>query len=693
MSEVRILLFGQPRLEVDGVPRAVKRRKVAALLAYLAMAERAHSRDELAELLYPHLSRERAYADLRQTLSYLKADLGDGVLEASSQNVAPLSGPGLSLDVAEFRARLSRAAGPREREDLSVAVKLYRAGFLQGFYLPDSPAFEEWQSGLAEELRSRYCSTLVRLHDLSLERGSLEQAVDCARSVVTADPLDELAQRRLMRALAAAGRKREAVRHYEVFRALLSREMAAEPEEETRKLALELRADPAGQVAAARAEEAGGGRKRGRPALRWTSGAAALALLLLAAGYFAQRQGYWPFAGRRPPPNGVGVGVLPFDNLSSDPEQAYFSDGLTQDLITALSSIPGLKTAPPSTMFAFRGRPRDARQLGRDLGLSHVLEGSVRKEGNRIRVNVQLTETGGGNAVWAKKFDRELSGIFEIQDDIVRSVVTELDVRLLNGEQARLWRASTKKGEAYDLYLRALHSPINPEGYLRALDLENQALALDTDFTAALWHKGLLLLLGPRFGFAKDPAKAFEEARRCFEKALRLDDRFADAHAAMGLLLFMEGKIPEAEERFELALSLGPHMESSHIASALFYSWKKDYPKALGLVRRAKELSLSPSSQVYAWEVHTLRYMGRLDEALAVSRQALELFPDSLDIIVNYANVLRLLKRRDDLALAIKRIKEIQPDFSSERWAAVSGTLSKQEQARLVAEMHAAGFP
>ena len=140
MQELRILLFGQPRLEAAGVPRKIKRRKVAALLAYLAMASRPQSRDELAELLYPHLDRTRAYADLRQCLSYLRSEVGDGVLEAAPHSIAFALGRGVSLDVSEFRSHLSSARGAMELQHLRAAVALYRADFLGGFFLRDSPA-------------------------------------------------------------------------------------------------------------------------------------------------------------------------------------------------------------------------------------------------------------------------------------------------------------------------------------------------------------------------------------------------------------------------------------------------------------------------------------------------------------------------------------------------------------------------
>jgi TolB-like protein/DNA-binding SARP family transcriptional activator len=698
MPELRILLFGQPRLEVDGVSRNLKRRKVAALLAYLAMAARPHSRDELAELLYPRQDRDRAYAGLRQTLSYLRAALGQGALEASSSSVVPLGGPGVALDVAEFRNRISGAAGTRELEDLLEAVKLYRGSFLQGFFLRDSPAFEEWQSGLVEELRAQYCSALVRLLDLHVARGSLDKAVDCARSLVALDPLDEPAQRRLLRTLAGAGRKREALRHYEAFQDLLRRELAEEPEEETRELAEGIRsaaADQAPKSEATQSKDIPGLANRRPFPTAWILAAAVFVILLGALGYYGYRRGYplFPAAARRPPPGGITIGVLPFTNLSEDPEQEYFCEGLTEDLTTALSSIPGLATAAPSTMFALKGKPRDAQRLGRQLGLSYLVEGSVRKADSRIRVNVRLTETERGRNLWAKKFDRQLSEVFEIQDYVVQCVVTELDVRLVSGEQARLWRASTSNGEAYDLYLRAVHCTVSPEGYQCAVSLLDQALTLDPGFTAALCFKGFFLLVGARVGFFKDYAYAFREARRAFEIALRVDDSCADAHAGRAMIMFLQQKFPEAEKEYERALSLGLQMEATHLICGAYYNWKKDYPKALWLVRRGKEMARSPNSQAYAWEIVILKNMGRLEEALAVSRQALELFPGSLDIAVNHANVLRLLKRQQELARAIRRILEIQPDFSAERWVAATGQFNDEERARYAAELHQAGFP
>ncbi len=344
-------------------------------------------------------------------------------------------------------------------------------------------------------------------------------------------------------------------------------------------------------------------------------------------------------------------------------------------------------------MFGFKGRSPDVRRLGRDLSVTHVLEGSIRRAGNRVRVNAQLVETERGNHLWAKKFDKEMADIFSVQDDIVRNVVAELDVHLVSGEQARSWRASTKSSEAYDLFLRAAYNVVNPEGLKESGRLLDRALELDPDFVAAYCYKGSFCLLQARLCWVKDTAAAFREARRAFETALVLDGANADAHAGRAGILFVEKKFEEAERGYELALSLGPVMVATHLMCAAFYTWKKDELKALSLIRRAKELNPYPLSQVYAWEICCLRRLGRLEEALAVAEQALKLFPEGLDIVVKPANVCRLLHRRDELEQGIRKILEILPDFSTDRWVRATGIYDGEEADRYIAELREAGFP
>ena len=242
MATFRILLLGEPRLEADRTPVEIHRRKVLALLAYLAVTERTPSRDELAALLFPRMDRERAGAGIRQTLSYLKDAVGERFIKAGAQGIGLRRDAGICVDVHEFRALLGRAGGSDAEEILAKAVRIYRGAFLAGFYLDDCPAFEGWQDAQEQEMRERCAAALVRLADMREGRGDFDAAVETARILVGLDPLEEGPQRRLMRLLASGGHLQDALRQFEAFRRLLDKEMQEEPEEETVKLRDAIRA-------------------------------------------------------------------------------------------------------------------------------------------------------------------------------------------------------------------------------------------------------------------------------------------------------------------------------------------------------------------------------------------------------------------------------------------------------------------
>ena len=155
-------------------------------------------------------------------------------------------------------------------------------------------------------------------------------------------------------------------------------------------------------------------------------------------------------------PDGPSIAVLPFQNMSGDPDQEYFSDGITEDIITDLSKLSGLLVIARNSTFTYKGRAADVRQVGREFGVSHVLEGSVRRTGDRVRITAQLIDTAAGHHLWAERYDRRLEDIFAVQDEITREIVSALDVRLLRGEQASVWRRLLRRPEALDAYYRGL---------------------------------------------------------------------------------------------------------------------------------------------------------------------------------------------------------------------------------------------
>ena len=261
MAGFSLLFLGQPRVESRHVEISLPRRKVLALLAYLAVCPRSYSRDELAELLYPDRDRDHSYGGLRQSLCYLRQLIGNVWIDAGPRTISLRTGKGLVVDVSEFRRHLKRGG----RDQLAAAARLYRGVFLSGFYLKDSLAFEQWQAGLGESLRQECAEALGKLIGLHQEEGDLDGAAEWARAAVDLDPLEESAHRRLMSILAEAGRRGHALRQYDHLRNMLSKELGQMPDPQTESLKEEIRAGNCGQREGAqvRPEDA-----RGREGLR-----------------------------------------------------------------------------------------------------------------------------------------------------------------------------------------------------------------------------------------------------------------------------------------------------------------------------------------------------------------------------------------------------------------------------------------
>lgn len=259
------------------------------------------------------------------------------------------------------------------------------------------------------------------------------------------------------------------------------------------------------------------------------------------------------------------IAVLPFVNLSSDPDQAYFCDGIAEDIISDLNHVPGLRVVARTSAFAFRGHSGDLREIGRKLSVSHVVEGSVRKSGQRIRVAAQLNDVAGGHQLWSERYDRELSDIFAIQDDISRAIVEKLKLELGKLQSAQRPTQDVPV-EAYQLYSRARYEMNlrSADGLHRALDYLQQSIRLAADYApawAGLADAYFLL-------FAYDymtPRDAIARARTAVHRALELDGCLADAHATLGgILTYYDWAWADAEQAFLRALELSPGHATAH---------------------------------------------------------------------------------------------------------------------------------
>jgi adenylate cyclase len=271
--------------------------------------------------------------------------------------------------------------------------------------------------------------------------------------------------------------------------------------------------------------------------------------------------------------NKPSIAVLPFDNMSNDQEQEYFSDGITEDIITELSKLSGLFVIARHSTFTYKGKSVTLSRVGRELGVRYVLEGSVRKAGNRLRITAQLTDAITDHHVWADRYDRNLEDVFAVQDEVARSVAATLAVALTSDEHERLGRPPTHNIAAYDLYLRSRTTPWPPtrENILAARKAYQRITEMDPTFVGGHAGAALACALFVVFGHSDQPAADAETAIRTAEKALAINDRFALGQSALGLAYLASGRRDEGVPAARKAIELQPSDSDAHAFLALTF--------------------------------------------------------------------------------------------------------------------------
>src|SRR6266851_659906 len=321
------------------------------------------------------------------------------------------------------------------------------------------------------------------------------------------------------------------------------------------------------------------------------------------------------------------IAVLPFTNMSSDHDQEYFSDGITDDLITALSRLPGVFVIARSSTFTYKGKAAKVQDIGRELGVAYVLEGSVRKSENELRITAQLVDTTSGNHLWAERYDRPLKDIFALQDEIVQKIVTTLKLQLTLEEQGWVSRKRTDNLEAYDYYLRGLVAfDFTKEGIAQARQLWEKAVALDPECAEAYAQLGRTYYWEWIYHWSADP----QTPKRAFElerKALALDDTLPMAHSRLSQLYSLERQYDQAIAEGEMAIALDPNNADSHMIQAQVLNNAGRPEEALGPLAQA--MRLNPHyPPMYSVELGTAYcYIGRYAEAIATLTEANKRIP------------------------------------------------------------------
>jgi adenylate cyclase len=533
-------------------------------------------------------------------------------------------------------ARLEVLLAEGSRNALNDAVGCYRGRLLPDIEIPED-AWTEWLAAERQRLEGLALAAMLKLGEQELGAGNHEQALRAANRAIAISALREDVHRLVMRILAAGGRRADALKHYEDLIALLKRELAVEPDPATKALAAELRKSQTPRL------ESGVGSD---PA----SEASAVPL---------------------PLPDRPSIAVLPFANMSGDPEQEYFADGMVDDILMALSRVRWLFVIARQSSFIYKVRSADVQQIGRELGVRYVVEGSVRKSGTRVRIVAQLIETETGTHIWADRFQGDLRDIFALQDEITERIVSAVEEKVRDAEIRRSRAKPTESLTAYDFYLRALAAWFGQTDveYKRTQLLLGHALEADPEYAEALGTLTDSVNTRTVQGWHESWSRGVEEASRLAGRALAAGP---DNSTCLASAAFTYGVMANRfEEGFELAdraLIVHPNSVFVRNRAASVYGICGESDKAIAQCEAACRMNPLDSKKAATVTYTTLSfalYMARrYEESVRAGRRALVFAPQSNIARKYVATSLAQLGRTDEARAEIAELLKHQPAAS-----------------------------
>jgi len=398
-----------------------------------------------------------------------------------------------------------------------------------------------------------------------------------------------------------------------------------------------------------------------------------------------------------PLPDEPSIAVLPFDNMTGDPEQDYFCDGLTEEIISGLSKVPSLFVIARNSSFIYKGKPVKVQQVSEELGVRYVLEGSVRKVGNRVRITAQLIDAISGRHIWSDRYDREMEDIFDLQEEIMRDILVEMRVQLTEGVQARVWGKKFQERE-WDLeaYEKVLQSRwhfirLNPEGFAMARQLAEEAIEIDPDIPGAYILLAFIHLIDIETG--ESPRESMALAEEFAQKALQLDDSYPMTRITLGLIHLYKRQYEEAIAEGEKALALDPNGAEVHNHLGWFLHMAGRYEEAIPLYERAIRLNPYPPSFYYHRLGYAYSAMGRYDEAVDLCKKALERLPGDVGARFALAAVHIWQGREEEARAEAAVILRTIPQLSLRLLEAMSLDKDKDEVKRWIEAWRKAGLP
>lgn len=408
----------------------------------------------------------------------------------------------------------------------------------------------------------------------------------------------------------------------------------------------------------------------------------------------ALRKAGLPETPQLPLPDKPSIAVLPFVNMSGDPEQEFFSDGISEEIITALSKTSKLFVIARTSSFKYKGKEIDIRAIGRELGVRYVLEGSVRKSDHKVRVTAQLIDAPANNHLWADRYDRDLEEIFAVQDEITKKIIAALQVRITEGDQARLYERGTNNLDAYLKILQAfdLGRHQNPDDNQKAKRILEEAIALDPRYAVAYRLLGALHMMDVWLGSTSSTQDSLRQAAGFSRKAISLDESLGSAHALLGhiYILMREYKKGIAEGR--KAVELEPNGADSHayLGMGLIFAGKPEN----GVQVLEKAIRLNPMAP--GWYLHMLaagyRDMERYPEAIKWAKKAVVQYPNNAPAHLVLAGCYSLAGMRKEAQAEAKQVLKINPHFSLEKYVRTTPDKNQEAKNRLIEALRNAGL-
>jgi adenylate cyclase len=400
-----------------------------------------------------------------------------------------------------------------------------------------------------------------------------------------------------------------------------------------------------------------------------------------------------PFKPPLPLPDKPSIAVLAFDNLSGDPEQEYFSDGLSEEIISALSKTNQLFVIARNSSFTYKGKPVNVKQIARELGVRYVLEGSVRKSEDRVRITAQLIDATKGNHLWSERYDRDLKDIFALQDEITMKIVTSLQVKITEGEQARMM---AKGYETLDVFLKALKMYSlwregTVESHMRhgqiAQEVIDMAPKLPVGYRSLGWHHWFLAIIG------KSPKENLKKAFVFAQKAISLDESDALSHSLLGGVYQRMKQFEKAIAAGERAIELDPNGAQVHLGLGQTLTFAGRPDEAMPYLKQAIRLNPFPPYLYFSNLGRCYLLKGQYEKALTTFKKAVQLSPESPPLHFNLAVIYILLDREQEARASAEKALELFPNFSVTFISKTSRYKNQAHTQLILDAMRKAGFP